>query len=322
MVNKPMRGVILDMDSLDPASLDISALADMTNIDWHVHAATAPEHTAQRIVDAHIVLTNKVVLDAQHIANASALEYIGVLATGMNNVDHDACRQRGITLTNVSGYGTPSVAQHTLLLMLMLATSVRDYQRDVSLGAWSRSPQFCLMDYPISELAGKTLLLVGYGTLGKAVAKLAHAFDMNVMLARRPGVHASEYNESRVPLDEGLAQADFVSLHCALSAETEKLIDKTRLALMRPSAFLINTARGGLIDEPALVEALKRGALAGAAVDVLSQEPPDSTHIMLQEALPNLIVTPHIAWAARESRQRLFDQAMQHVQHFISQRMA
>lgn len=317
-----LRGVILDMDSIDPGSLDTSELQQSAAVDWQIYASTQAEQTAERIAKAHLVLTNKVALDAAAIAHATHLEYVGVMATGTNNVDHEACSKRGITVRNVADYGTASVAQHTLLLMLTLATSIGDYARAVKRGSWSKAEHFCLLDYPIVELCGKTLLIVGYGTLGKAVAKLAEAFGMQVVIARRPGVDAAEYAQPRVSLDEGLQAADFVSLHCALSAQTETLINAQRLNLMKPTAYLINTARGGLIDEAALLDALTSKQIAGAALDVLSTEPPPSTHCLLQKTPANLIITPHIAWAARESRQRLLDAVLQHVSDYIAGRNA
>ncbi len=310
-----LKGVILDFASMAPASLDADALFDIPKVDWTIHQQTSAQLVDERIQGADIVLTNKVVLDQAAIENAQTLKFIGVLATGMNNVDLDTCARQGIQVENAVGYGTASVAQHTLMLMLMLATNVSRYQQAVAKGDWSRSAQFCLLDYPVSELAGKHLVIVGYGTLGKAVEKLAQAFDMRVSIARRPGVHSTE--SSRRALDELLPEADYVSLHCALSTETHHMIDAARLKLMRKGAFLINTARGLLVDEQALVDALKDKHLAGAAVDVVAVEPPPKDNVLLNACLPNLIVTPHVAWSSVEARQRLLDQITHKLSVFV-----
>lgn len=318
-----LKGVILDFDSLAPESLNCEALMAFNDIDWQVFPQTNPEQTRDRIGDANIILTNKVVIDAALIAQATSLTYIGVLATGMNNIDVTACEQRGIVVQNVEGYGTASVAQHTLMLMLMLATSVSRYQTSVGSGQWSKASQFCLLDHPVIELQNKHLVILGYGELGQAVAKLADAFGMRVSVAQRVGDESTSTFElngkvhKRQPLDALLPDADFVSLHCVLTPKNEKLIDQRRLTLMASSGFLINTARGALVDEEALLNALQQKQIAGAGLDVLSAEPPPSDHPLLNATLPNLIVTPHTAWSATEARQRLLDIAVSHLQnHF------
>ena len=247
------------------------------------------------------------------LEQAPRCRYIGILATGMNNVDLDYCKQRGITVNNVAGYGTDSVAQHTLMLMLNLATSALATMRQVQQGEWSQSPFFCLLDNPVIELAGKHLVIVGYGTLGQRVAELAKAFGMRVSVAARPGTQ----HTSRRPLDELLPEADVVSLHCQLSDDTAEMINAERLALMKPGAFLINTARGGLIDEQALLTALTQNQIGGAALDTLSVEPPPADHPLLNAQLPNLLITPHSAWAAKEARQRLITLAVNKLSAFL-----
>ncbi|MDM7862006.1 D-2-hydroxyacid dehydrogenase [Alteromonas sp. ASW11-36] len=314
-----LQGVILDLDSMGPESLDLSCLLNIAEIDWQIFDATTAQQAALRVADADIVLTNKVALDREIIAYAKNLRYIGVLATGVNNIDMHACEQAGITVKNVSRYGTASVAQHTLMLMLMLATSVNHYNKAVKQGAWQQSEQFCLLDYPIMELAGKHLVIVGYGTLGKAVAKLAEAFDMRVTVALRPGDTRAGTQSRRPALEDVLPRADFVSLHCALSPDTAQMINAERLALMRSSAFLINTARGGLVDEDALLHALEHKQIAGAALDVVSTEPPPQSLAIVKAQLPNLLITPHVAWAATEARQRLLNIAASHLDAFIQQ---
>ena len=320
-----LKGVILDFDSLAPEALDRQALFNLKQIDWQVYGTTQPEQTIARVANADIILTNKVVIDASVLKAAPQLKYIGVLATGTNNLDTLACEKRGIIVNNVAGYGAASVAQHTVMLMLMLTTSVNRYQKAIHQGEWSKSPFFCMLDYPVSTLANKHLVIVGYGELGQRVANLAHAFDMRVSVAQRLGQQqASTFSlageiHPRKPLDVLLPDADFVSLHCALTPETQTMINKERLAKMKPGAFLLNTARGDLIDEAALLAALQTQQIAGAGLDVVSQEPPPSDHALLTANLPNLIVTPHNAWSAKEARQRLLDIAVSHLQQFLHQ---
>ena len=224
---------------------------------------------------------------------------------------------------NVIQYGRPSIVQHTFSLLLALANRLPDYITDVQDGRWNRSPIFCLMDHPIVELEGKTIGIVGYGDLGQGVAKMAEAFGMNVLLAGRSG-QALGYEDGyqRLALDELLPRVDVLSLHCLLSDETENLIDAKALACMKSSAFLLNLARGGIVDEPALAEALKNGQLAGAATDVLSSEPPREGNVLLDREIPNLIVTPHCAWASREARQRLLDKTVTNIRDFRAERLS
>ncbi len=306
-----MQVVILDGDSLG-RDADLTALHALPVSVTYYPSTTAGE-TASRIANADIILVNKVELSAELLEQAPRCRYIGILATGMNNVDLDYCKQRGITVNNVSGYGTDSVAQHTLMLMLNLATSALATMRQVQQGEWSQSPFFCLLDNPVIELAGKHLVIVGYGTLGQRVAELAKAFGMRVSVAARPGTQ----HTSRRPLDELLPEADVVSLHCQLSDDTAEMINAERLALMKPGAFLINTARGGLIDEQALLTALTQNQIGGAALDTLSVEPPPADHPLLNAQLPNLLITPHSAWAAKEARQRLITLAVNKLSAFL-----
>lgn len=300
-----MRGVFLDSATLQPEELDLTALR-ASGPEWIFHEHTVPSEAAARIQGAAVVITNKVVLDRALIEQADALRLICVSATGTNNVDLDAAGEHGIPVCNVTGYATASVAQHSLALMLGLATRWRDYDRDVRAGVWSQSRTFCRLDHPVVELAGRTLGVIGYGTLGRAVALLAEALDMRVLVAEslRPG---AESMPGRTPLDELLANSDVISLHCPLTPETERLINADTLATMKPGALLINTARGGLVDEPALLEALRHGSLGGAALDVLSQEPPPADHPLVTADLPHLIITPHSAWVSGACRQRLLD---------------
>ena len=306
-----MRAVVLDGDSLG-TDLSLREFESLP-ITLTRYPTTSPEQINERICDAEIVLVNKVVLNADALAQAEKLRYVGVLATGTNNVDTKYCQQHGIRVNNVDGYGTDSVAQHAMMLLLNLATSFAPTTQQVKQGDWSRSPYFCLLDNPVMELAGKHLVIVGYGALGQRFAELARAFGMKVSVAARPGTTSAE----RRALDGLLPEADVVSLHCQLSPQTDKLINAERLALMKSSALLINTARGGLIDEVALVTALNGGQIAGAALDTLSVEPPPADHPLLQLDLPNLLITPHSAWSAIEARQRLVQIAAERLQAFI-----
>ncbi|MBK8182236.1 MAG: 2-hydroxyacid dehydrogenase [Candidatus Competibacteraceae bacterium] len=309
-----MLGVFLDRDSLDCGDLDFSGLDHLLpNLAYY--PATAPDQVAARIAEAEVVISNKVMLDAAALQQAPRLRLICIAATGVNNVDLETAAQAGITVCNCRGYGTASVVQHVFALLLALCTRLPEYRQAVRRGRWQQAHQFCLLDYPIRELAGKTLGIVGYGELGRGVARVAEAFGMQVLLAQRPG--AVEPEEDRIPLPILLPQLDILSLHCPLTPETRGLIGAWELALMRRDAILINTARGGLVDEAMLAAALRQGALGGAGVDVLSLEPPVAGNPLLAPDVPNLIVTPHSAWGSRESRQRLVGQLAENIQGFF-----
>lgn len=311
------KGVILDAASLG-SNIDLTRLTNSVS-DCDVHAITQDHEVIERIRDADVVMTNKVKLNHAIFEKSPNLKLIVVLATGTNNIDLQAAKQHGITVCNIVRYGAATVAQHTLMLMLALSTRVLDYVDDVKKGRWEQSPFFCLLHHPIVELAGKTLGIVGYGELGQSVAKLAEALGMRVLIASRVGEKNRLSKEPRVSLDELLPQVDVLSLHCPLTVQTQHLINAQRLSLMKPTAFLINTARGALIDNQALITALVTGQLGGAAIDVLDVEPPPADHPLLQAAkkgVPNLILTPHCAWASEEARQRLIDQAAQVVSAF------
>ena len=305
-----MLGVFLDRDSLDCNDLDFSGL-DRVLPNWRYYPSTAPTEIAARIAEAEVVISNKVVLDATTLRQAPRLKLIGVAATGVNNVDLPAAAAQGITVCNCRGYGTAAVVQHVFALLLALYTRWPDYQQAVCDGRWQQASQFCLLDFPIRELSGKTLGIIGYGELGQGVARVAEAFGMRVLVAQRPGT--VDATEERVPLPVLLPQVDVLSLHCPLTPETRGLIGAWELALMRRDAILINTARGGLVDEALLADALRRGALGGAGVDVLSLEPPVDGNPLLAPDIPNLILTPHCAWGSHESRQRLVGQLAENI---------
>ncbi len=308
-----MRTVFLDRDSLDFGDLDLSLLSQAVET-FTCYSSTEPEAVAERISNAEIIIVNKVVLDEALMRQAPALKLICVAATGTNNVDLDAASRLGVCVCNCQGYGTASVAQHVFTLVLALSTSLLRYHQAVQAGAWGRSRQFCLLDYPIMELEGKTLGIVGYGELGQAVARLAEAFGMRVLIAARSGTAPSA---GRLALSELLPQVDVLSLHCPLTDATRDLIGAEQLALLKPGALLINAARGGVVNELALLAALQSGRLGGAGVDVLSEEPPRNGNPLLGAELPNLIVTPHSAWGSCEARQRIVGQLSENIQAWM-----
>ncbi|MDE3735663.1 2-hydroxyacid dehydrogenase [Pseudomonas resinovorans] len=298
------RAVFLDHASLDLGDLDLAPLR-LAFGELQLHAQSAAEEVAERLRGAQVAISNKVRIDAATMAATPDLKLILVAATGTNNIDLEAARKHGITVCNCQGYGTPSVAQHTLALLLALATSLPDYQAAVRAGRWQQASQFCLLDFPIMELEGKTLGLLGHGELGGAVARLAEAFGMRVLLGQLPG---RPPRADRLPLSELLPQVDALTLHCPLNEQTRDMIGTAELALMKPGALLVNTARGGLVNEAALASALRSGHLGGAATDVLTQEPPRDGNPLLAADIPRLIVTPHNAWGSREARQRIVQQ--------------
>ncbi|MFW1857010.1 2-hydroxyacid dehydrogenase [Acinetobacter defluvii] len=308
-----MKGVFLDYASLDKNDLDFKELKSYFDA-FDLYSSTAPEQVLARIQDVEVVISNKVVLNAEHIQQAKHLKLILISATGTNNVDLVQAKQQGVVVCNCQGYGTSAVAQHTIALMLALATSLCKYEQAVKQGEWNKSPIFCLLDFPIIELAGKTLGIIGYGELGKAVAKLAKAFDMKILIGALPN---RPHDDERVPLQELLPQVDFLTLHCPLTTETENLIGEAELCAMKNSTFLINCARGGIVNESALANALRQGLIAGAATDVLTVEPPKQGNVLLANDIPNLIITPHSAWGSVDARQRIVSQMTENLKAFI-----
>ena len=307
-----MQAVFLDYQSLDQNDLDFSALSQAFS-HLELFATTTPEQVLERIGHVDVVITNKVKLDADILQQCPQLKLILISATGTNNVDLAQARAQGIVVCNCQGYGTAAVAQHTLMLMLNLATSFLNYDRAVRAGKWQQANQFCLLDFPISELSGKTLGIVGFGELGQAVAKLAEAFGMQIQVAQLP--HRPK-QQGRLPLNDVLEQADFLTLHCPLTEETRDLIGEAELARMKKSAFLINCARGGIVNEAALKAALINGTIAGAATDVLTVEPPVAGNLLLDDSIPNLIITPHSAWGSVDARQRIVTQMLENFRAF------
>jgi len=305
------RIVILDGYTANPGDLDwapVRALGDCA-----IHPRTPPERVVERAGDAEIVLTNKVVFDRAAIEALPRLRYIGVTATGYNIIDLSAARERGVVVTNVPAYSTPSVVQAVFALLFELTNHTGLHDGAARSGKWSQAPDFCFWERPIQEVAGKTIGLVGLGHIGQGVARAAQAFEMKVIAFSRSG--RSVPRVALRSLDDLFAESDVVSLHCPLTTENTRMVNAARLGRMKPSAFLINTARGQLIDEPALADALNREQIAGAALDVLSVEPPPPDHPLLTAR--NCLITPHIAWASRESRQRLITQVAENIRAFL-----
>lgn len=294
----------LDFATISDGDIDVSPLTRLLP-SMIFHPTTSAAQLAQRLAQPEVVLLNKIVMGAAHFKQAPKLRLICAAATGTDNIDLEAAGQHGVAVCNIRGYCTDSVVQHVFSLILALSQHLAGYQRLLRDGAWRGSPQFCLLDYPIYELRGKTLGIVGHGELGSGVARLGAAFGMKVLLAQRPGGPA---RDGRVSLDQLLPEVDILSLHCPLREETRHLIGADQLRAMKKTALLINTARGALVDARALADALRSGQLGGAGIDVLEQEPPVDGNPLLDDDIPNLIVTPHIAWAAREARQRAIDE--------------
>ena len=308
-----MRGVFLDTATVNQQDLDLTSLISSLP-DWSLRSHTPANKVAGAIEGATIVVSNKVMLSREILQGTPSLKLICVAATGTNNVDLDAAREQGITVCNARGYATTSVVEHVFSVMLAFSRQSVRYQKAVQEGRWHSSDVFCLHDYPSHELAGQTLGIVGHGELGSAVANMARAFGMNILIAQRPG---GSPQAGRVPLDTILSQSDIISLHCPLTEATRNLIDRDELASMKRSALLINTARGGIVNESALMNALQTGEIGGAAVDVLTEEPPCMGNPLLDALLPNLIVTPHIAWASTHARQSLIDEITDNVLAFL-----
>lgn len=312
-----MKAVILDAASLGP-DIDLSAIRDQVET-LEVHEASTTEQSRQRLTGAQVAIVNKVVLDAATLEALPGLKLTCVLATGTNNIDMTSAERLGIAVRNVTAYGTASVAQHSLMLILALANRLPLYQRDVAAGRWNESPFFCLMDHGTLQLEGKHLVIVGQGELGSRVAALGEAFGMRVSFAARPG---NESNDSRPGIAQLAPEADVISLHCPLTDATRHLVDAALLATLKPDALLVNCARGGIIDEQAALAALREGRLGGLGVDVLPAEPPRDGHPLLDAlAEPlNLIVTPHNAWITPEARQRIVTLTGENLRSWKAQR--
>ncbi len=309
-----MKIVILDGYSADPGDLSWEELEQMGEVT--VYDRTSPSETVQRAANADIVLTNKVVLDREKIAQLPRLKYIGVLATGYNVVDIEAAHERGIVVTNVPAYSTESVAQMVFAHLLTVTNRTEHYAIQNRSGRWSASPDFCYWDFPLMELAGKTIGIVGLGNIGRRVAEIALAFGMKVKAVTSKSQEQLLAGIEKADLQTLLSSADVLSLHCPLTANTRPLINADTLRLMNPTAILINTGRGPLIDDQAVANALQEGLLGAFCADVLTTEPPSSNNPLLSQ--PNAFITPHIAWASTEARTRLLQIAIANVRAFAS----
>ena len=306
----PFQIVVLDRDTLvnRPFAFDFPHTLSS-------YGTTEAHETLVRIRGADIVITNKVVISAQAFAENPQLKLVAVTATGVNNVDVEAAKQNGTAVCNIRAYGNESVAEHAFMMMITLMRNLPAYQRDVAAGLWENSPFFCHLGAPMRDLNGKTLAIFGRGNIGKTLATYAQAFKMNVVFAEHK--YAQNVRDGYVSFDEAIRSADVVSLNCPLTPQTANMIGEAELQQMKPGAILINCGRGGLVDEAALVAALKYGQIGGAGFDVLTQEPPRDGNPLLKARLPNLIVTPHIAWASQEASNRLFDILLDNINRFV-----
>lgn len=309
-----MKIVVLDGHTANPGDLDWAPLGELGELT--VYERTPAALTVERARGAQVALTNKVPLGAAELAALPELRYIGVLATGYNVVDVAVAKECGVVVSNVPAYSTPSVAQQVFALLLELTRGTGRHAALVREGRWCAAPDFTFWDGPQVELAGLTMGLVGFGAIGQAVARIAQAFGMRVLVHTRSPAPALWPEVAFVGRDELFARADVVSLHCPLTDETRQLVDGARLATMKPSAYLINTGRGPLVDEAALAAALHAGRIAGAGVDVLVQEPPPADNPLL--TAPNCVITPHLAWATRAARARLLETAIANVRAYLA----
>lgn len=311
-----MRLVILDKASLDCGDLDFSKL-EALGLKVDTYDNTKPEEVIERIKDADIIIVNKIIIDSSVLNKLNELKLICISATGTNNVDLAYAKEKDILVCNVTGYATSSVVQHVFMLITTLNVKLKSYQEKVKNGYWSESDFFCLLDFPISDISQQTIGIIGYGELGKGVANVAKAFGMKVLICESLKA-SSKIMKGRVSLNTLLRESDIVSLHCPLTPESENLISINEFKLMKKTSLLINTARGGIVDESALLAALQNKQIAGAGIDVLENEPPDKTDKLLMSQLDNLVLTPHIAWASVASRQRLLDGVIKNINDYLS----
>ncbi|HHX2512269.1 TPA: D-2-hydroxyacid dehydrogenase [Neisseria subflava] len=307
----PLHIVVLDRDTLANRPFDFDFPHTLSS-----YGTTEAHETLERIRGADIVITNKVVISAQAFAENPQLKLVAVTATGVNNVDVEAAKQNGTAVCNIRAYGNESVAEHAFMMMITLMRNLPAYQRDVAAGLWENSPFFCHLGAPMRDLNGKTLAIFGRGNIGKTLATYAQAFKMNVVFAEHK--NAQSVRDGYISFEEAIRSADVVSLNCPLTPQTANMIGEAELQQMKPGAILINCGRGGLVDEAALVAALKYGQIGGAGFDVLTQEPPRDGNPLLKTRLPNLIVTPHIAWASQEAANRLFEILLDNINRFVA----
>ena len=283
--------------------------------EWVEYGETERGQIVERLRDATIAICNKLPLREPDLSQLPKLKLIAVAATGVDNIDLTYCKIRGIAVCNTRNYAKHSLPEHVLMLMLALRRNLVAYLQDVRDGEWQKAKQFCLLNHTIHDLHGSKIGIIGYGSLGTAVAALADSIGMQALIAERK--HATTKREGRIEFGEVLRQSDVLTLHCPLTKETRNLLGADEFQAMKREAILINTARGGLVNEQALVEALRAGVIAGAAFDVLSEEPPRQGNILLEQGIPNLIVTPHVAWASKEAMQTLANQLMETLEAFV-----
>lgn len=309
--------VFLDQATLGP---NIRLRRPRFDHSWVSYPETAPEDVVTRLQEAQIAITNKVALNRAILAQLPALEMIAIAATGTNIVDLEAAKEHNITVSNITSYATETVPEHVFMLILALARNLPGYRHDVAAGKWQRSGQFCFFTHEICDLAGRQLGIIGGGELGRAVARLGKAFGMKAVFAgRKEAPENQPLKPGYRPFAEVLATSDVISLHCPLTPTTRGLISTPEFQLMQRRPILINTARGGVIDELALIEALQTGRIRGAGIDVVEQEPPAPDHPYFQLLkMPNFILTPHIAWGSQQARQRLADKLIENIENFIA----
>ncbi|WP_341662600.1 D-2-hydroxyacid dehydrogenase [Vibrio sp.] len=289
--------VFLDRATL-PTNMTFPALS--FNHQWTDYPKTTKDQVVERLQGATIAITNKVVLDRESLSQLPDLKLIVVAATGFNNIDVSFCKEQGIAVTNVQGYSTPSVPEHVIAMMFALKRNLKGYHNDIVAGEWQRTDNFCFFTHPISDVVGSTLGVIGAGEIGQATAKIAKALGMNIVFAERKG--QKECRAGYLPFEQVIEISDVLTLHCPLNEQTRNIIGREELMAMKCSAILINTGRGGLVDEFALVDALKQGDIAGAGVDVFTKEPPDTSNPLIANmTLPNLLLTPHVAWGSESS---------------------
>ena len=312
MAQRPMQIVFLDRETISPKTALRSVSFDH---ELTVYGRTSRDQVVERIKDADIVITNKVPLRQEAIEQAGHLKMVAVAATGTDNVDLAACARKGIVVSNIRGYAINTVPEHVFALIFALRRSIVAYRESVKAGRWYDAQQFCYFDYPIKDLAGSTLGVIGKGTLGQAVARIGQALGMRVLFAARKG--ASDQESGYTAFDEFLAESDIITLHCPLNDHTRDLIGAREFGLMRRKPILINTARGGLVNEPALVDAMRQGRIGGAGFDVTTPEPPDNQNALIQLLdMPNFILTPHVAWASEQAIQALADQLIDNIEAY------
>ena len=311
-----MHAVFLDYKTVDANDLDLGSIKELLP-EMVVHPFSNEAEVLERIEGAEVAIANKVVFDAEVFARASKLKLICVTATGTNNIDLEAATRSGVVVCNIRDYCTDSVVQHVLLSILTLMHSFKDYSDSIESGDWQDGKSFSLLQHPIAELSGKSIGILGYGVLGQGVARAAATLGLNVLVCESFAKDKKPDEDlERISFEAFLTESDIISLHCPLTDNTEGVFDDNAFKKMKTSAILINTARGGLINDHALIKAIEDKAIAGAAIDVLNQEPPDSDHPLMQKQYSNLIITPHIAWAAREARQRALDRIAENIKAF------